>query len=79
LNLKFRHYKGKVHLRACDYPDEDWGIGSHRNKGQPSWRIWALCGASGTRRLKETNDPANCQMCLSIANKIKTGTHRYNR
>lgn len=77
-NLKFRHRKGKVHLRACDYPDEDWGW-SARNKTDLTWPIWALCGASGTRKLRETEEPATCLLCLSIAEKIKDGTHKYSR
>ena len=78
IHLKLRHHSNIVHYLAADFPDEDWGW-SNRNKRQPTWRSWALCGGSGTRRLKPTNLPVTCKSCLSIAEKIRNGTHKYIR
>lgn len=75
MNCKLRYRSAVVHHLASDFPDEDWGC-SERNK---PGSVWALCGGSGTRKLKETNEPVTCKNCLSIAYAIKNGTHKHSR
>ena len=68
MNLKLKN-SNVVHYQAIKFPDSEH-IGSQRN--QPAlWRHWALCGAAGTRKLKEVDLPVSCKACLLIETKLK--------
>jgi len=37
-----------------------------KGRGYPFWGEWALCGGSGTRRLKLSTSSVTCKACLII-------------
>jgi hypothetical protein len=68
MNLKLKNSE-IVHYQAIKFPDGEH-IGSQRN--QPViWGHWALCGAAGTRKLKEVESSVNCKSCLIIESKLR--------
>jgi len=62
-----------VHYRVIDFADDDAlpdDYRNPRNASHPMASRWALCGAAGSRKLREVYLPVTCKSCLRIAQRM---------